>query len=118
MNDSKIEACARAAHEVNRAYCIAIGDASHMGWDAAPEWQRSSSINGVRGVLSGNTPEQSHESWLAEKVANGWVYGDVKDVDKREHPCMRPYAELPTDQRLKDELYVGTVQAMAKALSV
>lgn len=64
-----IEACARAAHEANRAYCIAIGDASQVAWDDAPEWQRSSARNGVVGALNGNTPEQSHEGWLAEKKA-------------------------------------------------
>lgn len=29
MDDLKIEATARACHEANRAYCIAIGDTSH-----------------------------------------------------------------------------------------
>src|SRR5438105_262770 len=37
-----VEACARAAHEVNRAYCLALGDASQVAWEDAPEWQRSS----------------------------------------------------------------------------
>lgn len=26
LNQAKIETCARAAHEANRAYCIAIGN--------------------------------------------------------------------------------------------
>ena len=37
MDEKKIEACARAAHEANRAYCIAIGDTSQPSWDDAPE---------------------------------------------------------------------------------
>ena len=31
-----IEACARAAHEANRAYCLALGDTSQPSWDDAP----------------------------------------------------------------------------------
>jgi hypothetical protein len=82
-------------------------------WDEAADWQRSSAINGVNGVLAGNTPEQSHESWLAEKAANGWKYGSVKDAEKKEHPCCVPYAKLPPEQRAKDNVFVGVVKTLA-----
>jgi hypothetical protein len=111
-----IEACARAAHEVNRAYCLALGDTSQPSWEDAPGWQRTSALNGVSGALAGNTPEQSHESWLAEKRATGWKFGAVKDPEKKEHPCFVPYAELPASQRGKDLLFVGTVRCVAAAL--
>ena len=112
-----VEACARAAHEVNRAYCLALGDASQPSWEDAPDWQKSSARNGVSGALAGNTSEQSHESWLAEKAATGWKYGPVKDPEKKEHPCFVPYAQLPTAQQGKDYLFTSTVREMAKALS-
>jgi hypothetical protein len=117
MNALQIEACARAAHEVNRAYCIAIGDTSQPRWEDAPDWQRSSAVNGVSGVLKGNTPEQSHESWLAEKQATGWKYGPVKNPETKEHPCFVPYAELPAAQKAKDLLFVTTVRTMAESLT-
>lgn len=112
-----VEACARAAHEANRAYCIALGDTSQASWESAPEWQKTSARNGVLGALAGNTPEQSHESWLAEKRATGWKYGPVKDVEKREHPCFVPYAALPAAQKEKDHIFVGVVRAVADALA-
>jgi RyR domain len=111
-----LEACAQAAHEVNRAYCIALGDMSQPSWEDAPDWQKSSARNGVNGVLAGNTPEQSHESWLEEKRATGWRFGPVKNPETREHPCFVPYAELPPAQRSKDHLFVSTVREMARAL--
>lgn len=111
-----IGACARAAHEVNRAYCLALGDDSQPPWEQAPDWQRTSAMNGVEGALKGATPEQSHESWLAEKAATGWKYGLVKDPEKKEHPCFVPYTKLPELQRKKDELFVLTVRAVAAAL--
>lgn len=116
MNAEQIEKCAEAGHEMNRIYCEANGDATQPAWKDAPEWQRTSAINGVIGVLSGNTPEQSHESWLVEKMATGWKYGPIKDPEKKEHPCFVPYAELPPVQRRKDALYVAAVAAMASAL--
>lgn len=116
MDDRIIEACARAAHEANRAYCFALGDRSQPAWEDAPEWQRKSALAGVEGALAGNTPEQSHAGWLALKIVEGWVWGPVKDPEKKKHPCMRPYAELPPDQRAKDALYLAVVRATAKAL--
>ncbi len=113
-----IELLAQIAHETNRAYCQSIGDHSQPQWADAPDWQKQSAKNGVQGALLGNTPEQSHESWLAEKERYGWKYGPVKDPDKREHPCMVPYAELPPEQRRKDALYTRVIRAAAEALTV
>ncbi len=107
---------ARTAHEANRAYCISIGDLSQPSWDAAPDWQKTSAYNGVEGVMKGNTPEQSHESWLEEKRRTGWVYGVMKDPDAKTHPCMVPYADLLPAQRVKDEIYVGVVRVVLGAL--
>lgn len=112
MSPDQIEACARAAHEANRAYCIAIGDTSQPSWDDAPDWQKSSARQGVTGALAGATPEQSHESWLAEKVATGWKYGATKNPEAKEHPCMVPYAELPPAQRAKDSIFIAVVRAV------
>jgi hypothetical protein len=112
-----VEACARAAHEVNRAYCLALGDDSQLSWETAPEWQKTSACKGVIGAIEGATPEQSHEGWLAEKRETGWKYGPMKDPEKKEHPCFVPYAELPEAQRVKDYLFTSTVREMAKALA-
>lgn len=113
----KIESCAEAAHEMNRAWCVAHGDTSQVAWKDAPDWQRSSAMNGVRGALAGNTPEQIHQSWLKEKQATGWKYGPIKDPEKKEHPCFVPYAELPPEQRVKDFLFINTVKVVWAALS-
>lgn len=110
-----IAAIACVAHEANRAYCAGLGDLSQPAWGEAPEWQRASAIAGVQMHLANPeaTPEQSHESWLAQKVAEGWVYGEVKDAEKKTHPCVKPYAELPEAQKVKDFLFRGIVHAMA-----
>lgn len=112
-----IEACAHAAHEANRAYCVALGDTSQPPWETAPEWQKSSARNGVVGALAGATPEQSHESWLGEKRATGWRYGAVKDPETKQHPCFVPYAELPAAQKAKDAIYLAVVRAVSGALA-
>ena len=109
---AQIEAAARAAHEVNRSYCEAGGDTSQKSWEEAPNWQRQSALEGVRAVIDGKTPEQLHESWMAEKIANGWRYGEVKDAEAKTHPCIVQYVELPEFQQRKDEIFRSTVCAV------
>lgn len=107
-----VELIARVCHEVNRAYCAALGDDSQMQWDDAPDWQKDSARNGVQFHLSGEQgPEDSHNSWLAQKEADGWKYGPVKDAEKKEHPCFVPYEQLPREQRVKDYLFRAVVHA-------
>jgi RyR domain len=105
---------ARVCHEANRAYCLALGDDSQPHWEDAPTWQKESAYLGVEFHLNHPDagPAGSHESWLDVKRHAGWVYGPVKDPEKKEHPCMVPYEELPYEQRLKDALFVGIVHAL------
>lgn len=107
--------CAKTAHEVNRAYCAGLGDHSQKGWDDAPNWQRASAIKGAEFVLENpeSGPSESHNSWLAEKERDGWVHGEVKDVEIKTHPCIVPYDDLPLEQRAKDSLFLATVRGVA-----
>ena len=108
------EQIARVCHEVNRAYCQALGDNSQPLWEEAPEWMKSSAINGVNLHLGNPNagPEASHESWMAEKIATGWSYGPVKNADDKEHPCMVPFAQLPVEQQAKDYIFRAVVHAL------
>jgi hypothetical protein len=104
---------ARVCHEVNRAYCQALGDNSQPAWEDAPEWQRDSARMGV--VLHTTTdsgPEASHISWMGHKVVEGWKYGPVKDPEKKEHPCMVSFADLPKEQQAKDYIFRAVVHAL------
>lgn len=106
-----VESLAELSHEINRAYCAVLGDHSQPTWEDAPDWQRDSARNGVRFTLTHPeaTPEDSHKSWLAQKEAEGWKYGPVKNPETKEHPCFVPYAELPEAQKAKDYLFRAAV---------
>jgi len=105
---------AQTAHEVNKAYCESIGDDSQPSWEDAPDWQKESAINGVYLHIDNpeTTPEQSHESWMKEKLDLGWEYGEKKDADKKTHPCIMPYDQLPAAQRTKDFIFKQTVTSL------
>lgn len=111
-----LEHIARTCHEINRAYCEALGDNSQPAWDDAPLWQRSSAFAGVTLHLTHPDagPEASHASWMQQKIDEGWKYGAYKDVEAKLHPCIVPFAELPRDQQAKDYLFRAVVHAMVK----
>lgn len=113
MNILSDEQVARIAHEVNRQWCIYTGDDSQPTWEDAPEWQRKSAINGVR--FHRENPDAgdnaSHNSWMQEKLQDGWKYGEVKDPDIKTHPCIMPFEELPMQQQFKDRLFRTIVHA-------
>lgn len=105
---------AKMVHEVNRAYCKALGDTSQLSWEDAPQWQKDSALKGVLFHASNPEygPENSHESWLAEKNSTGWVYGVEKDEEKKTHPCMVPYNKLPVEQQAKDYIFKAIVDQL------
>jgi hypothetical protein len=114
----EISDIAKICHEANRAYCQAIGDNSQPAWDDAPDWQKDSAVAGVRFRMDTPSAPASaqHESWMRDKAAAGWVYGPVKDAEKKQHPCMVPYDDLPEEQRVKDALFAGIVHALFRAI--
>ncbi len=48
------------------------------------------------------TTEESHRNWVSMKRAQGWVYGPVKDFDKKTHPNLVDFVDLPDIEKLKD----------------
>ena len=115
-----VEVVAGICHEANRAVCEAFGDHSQPPWSEAPEWQHDSAVNGVRTALANpeGTPEGQYEAWCAEKERGGWTWGPVKDADRKTHPCLVPYAELPPEQRVKDGVFLSVVRACAPLLAL
>jgi hypothetical protein len=107
MNRMTYVEIAKLCHKVNKEYCESLGDNSQVEWDACPEWQKDSAINGVEYhmITPNATPKTSHESWLKQKENAGWKYGDEKNVELKTHPCMVPYEKLPLAQRSKDHIF-------------
>lgn len=109
-----VEQIAKVAHEVNRALCQAFGDDTQMPWEEAPEWQRSSAINNVEFHIINPSagPEHSHNSWMTDKLNSGWKWGPIKDADKKEHPSICAYQQLPPHEKAKDYLFCAVVNAL------
>jgi hypothetical protein len=118
MKRLTIEQIAKVCHQANKAYCEAIGDLSQVNWDEAPQWQRHSAIKGVEFALNhpNATPRDQHESWTEQKFADGWTWGEVKDAEKKTHPNLLPYEQLPAEQQAKDSLFRAIVESLREMI--
>lgn len=110
--NNKVEFIAELCHEVNRAYCSAIGDNSQPTWENAPEWQKNTVREGVIHILDypWASTEKSHEKWMKNKLSQGWCYGPRKDAKLKTHPCLLPYEELPKEEKAKDYILSAIVK--------
>ena len=43
-----------------------------------------------------------HEVWASSRISQGWVYGEQRDDEKKTHPCLVPYEELPEEEKEYD----------------
>lgn len=112
------ELIAKVCHETNAAYCLALGDSSQPAWADAPQWQKDSAMLGVELHTSKDVgPEASHESWMAQKVADGWVYGALKDPEAKTHYCIVPFHQLSKEQQAKDFIFRAVVHSLRDHLT-
>ena len=109
-----VDRIAKVAHEANRAWCEENGDTSQPKWEDAPGWQTNSAIEGVKFHLQNPDAgdSASHDNWMKQKIAEGWVHGEVKDPEKKTHPCIVPFDHLPEVQQKKDRLFRAIVHAL------
>ena len=71
--------------------------------------QMTSYVEGLRGKTL-PTPEEAHDSWWRKYEEMGWKFGEVRDTEKKTHPDMIPFNDLPKDEQDKDEIFLALVE--------
>ena len=107
---------AEICHEANRAITRHIRDVPlQPPWHEAPFEMVESSIAGVKWRIANlDAPASAqHDEWMRSKLAAGWVLGPTKDADKKTHPALVPYDDLPSGTQAKDALFTAIVRALA-----
>lgn len=76
-------------------------DTSHV--ELSPELRR------LTEALSSNV----HDVWANSRMAEGWRWGKIRDVQRKLHPSLLPYDELPEREKEVDrKVVLGTIKAM------
>ena len=73
----------------------------------------------------GLTPEEletlarlEHDRWMAQKLAQGWTYGPVKDSARKLHPSLVPWEDLPEAEKDKDRQPVQNIPEFLAAVGL
>lgn len=51
-------------------------------------------------LLAANT----HENWALGRKNQGWTWGPERNDERKENPCMIPYAQLPESEKEYDRI--------------
>ncbi len=71
--------------------------------------QLSPDLAGLIEKLAANV----HDVWWDQRLKDGWRLGPARNDATKEHPCLRPYQELPESEREYDRRVVrDTLRAM------
>lgn len=50
-------------------------------------------------LLSEQISKNVHEVWSKNRMEQGWTYGEQRNDEKRETPCLVPYEELSEEEK-------------------
>ena len=53
-------------------------------------------------LLAEQLARNVHEVWSANRIKEGWKYGEERDDLRKTHPCLVPFEELPESEKEYD----------------
>ena len=52
--------------------------------------------------LTEKIAENVHDVWALGRIEQGWVYGEKRNDDLKQTPCLVPYDQLPESEKAYD----------------
>ena len=46
--------------------------------------------------------ENTHDVWAKGRIEQGWTYGETRNDERKETPCLVPYGDLPESEKQYD----------------
>ena len=69
----------------------------------------------IKKFMAEKIAENVHDVWAETRIKDGWRYGETRNDERMEHPCLIPYEELPDSEREYDRnTAIGTLKLIHK----
>lgn len=72
---------------------------NHMSWKPDPvdtgNIELSPELQGLVEQIAGNV----HDVWARTRLEEGWIWGPDRNDQRKTHPCLIPYSDLPESEK-------------------
>ena len=114
-NTYSLSKVARIIHSLVREYNFLVYGENYPNsakWKDLSEEFTISLKNAI--INESNRPsisnQLSHSRWMRDRKNQGWKYSEVLDREKKLHPNLVPYKDLPNSEKFKDFLFKNLVK--------
>ena len=83
-----------------------------MGWDILPEGSEGEVIPKIPDDIVETLAVFEHDEWMEERLGYGWVFGEIKDTEKKISPYLVPYDELNEEVKNLDRDTIRNIPAL------
>lgn len=110
QEQQNIKAFAQIAGAQRKAYLAAIGKSQELSAEHLEQLVLYYLTNPSAVVSS------LHEDWSHRQYKDGWTYGTAFDEEKKTHPMLVAFNELPIEKQVEDLLFMQTVQTLSRLM--
>lgn len=103
LTEEQLDRAARICHLCWVSYQLGAG----QGYNLEPDANDLASHRDAIAAILANptmTAAENHENWMRFRQSEGWVWGPVKDKEKKTHPDLVPFDQLPDVEQRKDTM--------------
>lgn len=97
-DDLAMDQVAGVTFQMIDAYNVIVDGAEpRTDWWFLPEDEQAMTMQAVTALRDAPeiSPQQNHERWVEIMLERGWTIGPEVDLDRKEHPFLIPFEELP-----------------------
>lgn len=111
--NARFDKICELCHLANNELMIANNETPCGNWDTLDSHLKQMTRDSVSVIIDkpNITAEDIHNTWMTNKAKDGWVYGDIKDANKKTHPLMIPFADMNAIDKAKDQSFIDIVNA-------
>jgi len=83
-----------------------------MGWEIRPEGSEGEVITEIPEDIVETLAVFEHDEWMEERLGYGWIFGEIKDTEKKISPYLVPYDELNEEVKNLDRDTIRNIPAL------
>jgi hypothetical protein len=89
-----------------------------MGWEMRPQGSDGEVITEIPDQVVEILAVFEHDEWVRERLANGWTFGEIKDIEKKISPSLVLYNELSEEVKDLDRDVIRNIPRLLEMIGM